>query len=308
MTIERILSSVSHPRDAWERAMKILLLIATASMCATSRPGGTKLLALGLAGLLAFAMVAPQPAYAQFNPLSFIISIFNAVNQVANSILSFINSTMRLLLEGIQSAAQALRGFLDQLRNLWEQIVWPISEINRARGLAQQLIGTFRGQLNNLYSIGVNSAQLPNPVRLESVMRNRQVNDHGQLVTAFQQAFGGLPAPADVHSEERNLIDVDDALAIDQLMALKMGDASADQVLQAAEAIEDEATRMAPGTAAMASAAAYIASVQSQAHMQKMIAGQLRQEAARLAHDTMILKRGATFTRESRRKMTELNR
>lgn len=288
--------------------MKILLLLSAAFLLAPGRLFGTKILAIGLAGLLAFAMVVPQPAQAQFNPLAGITAIFNTVNQVANNILNFINNTMRPLLEGIQSASQALRGFLDQLRNLWEQVVWPISEINRARGLAQQLIGTFRGLLNNLYSIGVNSAQLPNPIRLEGVMRNRQVNDQGQLVTAFQQTFGALPAPADVHPEDRNLIDVDDALAIDQLMTLKMGDASADQVLQAAEAIEDEATRIAPGTAAMSSAAAYIASVQSQAHMQKMIAGQLRQEAARLAHDTMILKRGATFTRESRNKMTELNR
>lgn len=139
-------------------------------------------------------------------------------------------------------------------------------------------------------------------------MRNRATNDHAQLLTEFQRTFGALPAPADVHPQERNLIDVDDALAVDQLMTLKMGDASADQTLQAAEAIEDEATRMAPGTAAMSSAAAYIAAVQSQAHMQKMIAGQLRQEAARLAHDTMFLKRGATFTRESRTKVTELNR
>jgi hypothetical protein len=139
-------------------------------------------------------------------------------------------------------------------------------------------------------------------------MRNRQVNDHAALMAAFQQAFGDLPTPTDVHREDRDLIDVDDALAIDQLMTLKMGDAAADQVLLAAEAIEDEATEMAPGTAAMVSAAAYIAAVQSQAHVQKMIAGQLRQEAARLAHDTMLLKRGATFTRESRGKMIELNR
>ena len=288
--------------------MKTLLLMSAVILFATTKPAGTKILAIGLAALLAFTMVIPQPALAQFNPIGGITGLFNTVNQMANNILNFINNTMRPLLEGIQTASQALRGFLDQLRNLWEQVVWPISEINRARGLAQQLIGTFRGLLNNLYSIGVNSAQLPNPARLEGVMRNRQVNDQGQLVAAFQQTFGALPAPANVHPEDRNLIDVDDALAIDQLMTLKMGDASADQVLQAAEAIEDEATRMAPGTAAMSSAAAYIASVQSQAHMQKMIAGQLRQEAARLAHDTMILKRGATFTRESRNKLTELNR
>ncbi len=288
--------------------MRTILLIAAATLFATSRPIGTKTLAIGLSGLLVLAMVVPQPALAQFGFLGGITSLFNSVNQVANNILSFINNTMRPLLEGIQSAAQALRGFLDQLRNLWEQVVWPISEINRARGLAQQLIATFRGLLNSLYSIGVNSAQLPNPTRLETVMRNKQVNDQGQLVTAFQQTFGSLPAPADAHPQERNLIDVDDALAIDQLMTLKIGDASADQVLQAAEAIEDEATRLAPGTAAMVNAAASIASLQSQAHMQKIIAGQLRQEAARLAHDTMILKRGATFTRESRNKMTELNR
>jgi hypothetical protein len=139
-------------------------------------------------------------------------------------------------------------------------------------------------------------------------MRNRQVGDHAQLVAEFQQTFGSLPAPAEVHPEERNLIDVDDALAIDQLMTLKMGDASADNTLRAAEAIEEEATRMAPGSAAMSAAAAHIAAVQSQAHIQKMLAGQLRQEAARLAHDTMTLKRGANFTRESRTRVSELNK
>jgi hypothetical protein len=267
----------------------------------------TKLLAVGLAMVLALAIVAPQPAHAQLSLVG-ITGAFNLVNQVANSILGFIHNTMRPLLQGVQSAAQALQGFLNQLRNLWEQVVWPLSEINRARSLAANLIATFRGLLNNLYAVGVNSAQLPNPSRLEAVMRNRQIGDHAQLVSEFQRTFGTLPAPAEVHPQERNLIDVDDALAIDQLMTLKMGDASADQTLRAAEAIEEEATRMAPGTAAMSAAAAYIAAVQSQAHIQKMLAGQLRQEAARLAHDTMTLKRGANFTRESRTKVTELNK
>lgn len=288
--------------------MKTLLLLTAGLSLAGGRPMAFRVVALLLVALLFCAMVAPQPAYAQLGGLGAITNIFNTVNQVANNILNFIQNTMRPLLQGIQSAAQALQNFLSQLRNLWEQIVWPIAEINRAKALAQQLIGTFRGLLNNLYSIGVHSAQLPSPSRLEAVMRNRQVGDHGQLVNAYRQAFGSLPAPADVHPEERTLIDVDDALAIDQLMTLKMGDAGADQVLQAAEAVENEATRLAPGTAAMASAAAYIAAVQSQAHMQKMFAGQLRQEAARFAHETMGLKRSAAFTRESRNKVTDLNK
>lgn len=266
-----------------------------------------KLTAVSLALLLAFAVAVPQPAHAQLS-LGGITGAFNVVSQAANGILNFISNTMRPLLEGVQASAQALQGFLNQLRNLWEQIVWPLSEISRARGLAANLIATFRGMLNNLYSIGVNSAQLTNPSRLESVMRNRQTGDHAQLMSEFQRTFGSLPAPSEVHPQERNLIDVDDALAIGQLMTLKMGDASAEQTLRAAEAIEDEAARMAPGTAAMASAAAYIAVVQSQAHIQKMLAGQLRQEAARLAHDTMALKRGAVFARESRNKASELNK
>lgn len=257
--------------------------------------------------LLGGAMV-PQPAYAQAGSLSGITSILNTVNQAASRLLNFFQNSLRPILEGIQSAAQGLQNLLAQLRSFWEQVVWPISEMTRAKALAQQLIGLFRSPMSGLYNVGVNSAQLSNPIRLEAVMRNRQPDDHGQLTAAFRQTFGALPSASEVHPEERSLIDVDDALAIDQLMTLKMGDAGADHVLQAAESIEDEATRLAPGTSAMVSAAAYVAALQSQAHMQKMIAGQLRQEAARLAHDTMAFKRSAKFTRESRTKMTELSR
>lgn len=266
-----------------------------------------KLVAISLALILAIAVIAPRPVYAQLS-LGGITGAFNLVNQVASNILSFINDTMRPLLTGIQTAAQALQGFLSQLRQLYEQVVWPLSEINRARSLAVRLIATFRDLLDDLYGIGVDSAQLSNGRRLEAVMRNRQVGDHAQLAFEFRRAFGALPASTEVHHEERNLIDVDDALAIDQLMTLKMGDASAHRTLSAAEVMEDEATRMAPGTAAMSAAAASIAALQSQAHIQKMLAGQLRLEAARLAHETMALKRGAYFTRESRGQLTELNR
>ncbi|MBX9601382.1 MAG: hypothetical protein K2X35_10265 [Bryobacteraceae bacterium] len=288
--------------------MSTILLLGAAALAATARPDATKVMAIGLIGVMLFTMMlAPQPAYGQFG-LGGITGAFNLINQAMTAMQNFINNVMKPLLEGIQSAANALQGLLAQLRQLWEEIVWPLRAINEAKALAQQLIGLFRGTLNGLYGIGVNSAQLPNPVSLETIMRNKNPGDHGALVTAFRGAFGPLPAATEVHPEERNLIDVDDAMAIDQLMTLKMGDAGADRVLQAAEAVEDEARRFAPGTAAMASAAAYIAAMQSQAHMQKMIAGQLRQEAARLAHETMAIKRGASFTRETRDKARDLNK
>lgn len=263
-----------------------------------------KILAVGLTLVLALCLVVPQPAYAQIGSLT---SAFNLVNNLAKQVLSFIKNTMKPLLEGIQTAAQGIQGFMTSLRRLWEEVVWPMREIARARALALQLIAMFRGPLNGLYSVNVNSATLPRSIGLENVIRNHHTSDHPALVNNFQKAFGPLPAPADVHPEERNLLDMDDAMAIDQLMLLKQSDATADRTIEAAEKIENEATVHAPGTAAMVSATASIAAVQSQAHMQKMIAGQLRLEAARLAHDTMSLKRAAGFTKESRQKTTELN-
>ena len=282
------------------------LLVLSAALLAGTKFDGSKVIALGMVGLLLFGLLlAPQPAFAQFDGLT---SVFGLVNQAVSALQTFISNVMKPLLEDIQSAAQALQRFLTQLRQLWEEIVWPLQAIAQAKALALQLIGLFRGPLNGLYGIDVNSAQLPNPAALESIMRNKQAGDRGALASAYGQVFGALPAVSDAHPEERNLIDADDAMAIDQLMTLKMADAGADQVLAAAQAVENEASRFAPGTAAMATASAYSAAIQSQAHMQKMIAGQLRQEAARLAHDNMAIKRGADFTRESRDKITNLNK
>jgi hypothetical protein len=68
--------------------------------------------------------------------------------------------------------------------------------------------------------------------------------------------------------------------------------------------IEDEGGQVAPGTADYLVAAGLIAAVQNQAVIQKMLAAQMRQEAARLAHQNMIRKRNAMFGSELRREVT----
>src|SRR5215470_8387276 len=101
-----------------------------------------KPLVFAMVGLLVLGLLVTQPASAQLGSLG---GLFNVINQAASSILNFMSGTMRSLLQGIQAAAQALQRFLGQLQNLWEQVVWPISEIQRAHALAQQIIATFRG-------------------------------------------------------------------------------------------------------------------------------------------------------------------
>src|SRR6202171_5647221 len=175
----------------------------------------TKALAVALVGILMVAMVAPQPAYAQGGLLSGITGILNALSGAASALQNFINNIMRPILQSISAASAAVQNILGALRSFFEQVVWPVAEINRIRALVQQLIAQFSGVLNTLYGINVSSAQLPNPRQLESIMRNRSAGDLAGLRTAFVQTYGPVPAVADAHPQERDLMDVDDAMAID---------------------------------------------------------------------------------------------
>jgi prepilin-type N-terminal cleavage/methylation domain-containing protein len=77
----------------------------------------------------------------------------------------------------------------------------------------------------------------------------------------------------------------------------------ADQMMAAADAIENEGVNMAPGSAPFLAAAGITASVKSQAMMQRMIAAAIRQEAARVAHDNTVRKRNAMFGAQFRNDM-----
>ncbi len=267
-----------------------------------------KLVACAVVCILLLGVMVPQPVYAQGGLFGGITGILNGLNGAAATLQNFINNVMKPILQSMNSASSAIQGILGSLRTLYEQVVWPISEVNRIRGLVQQLISVFASQVNSLYGIGVSSAQLPNVRQLEAVMRNKSASDLVALRSAFTQTYGAVPRVGEAHPQERDLIDVDDAMAIDHLMMLKMADAGADQTVAAAQAIADHGLVVAPGTAAYSTAAAHIATLQSNAHIQKMIASALRQEAARLGHDTMRTKRSSAFARESRSKATEMNR
>ena len=92
------------------------------------------------------------------------------------------------------------------------------------------------------------------------------------------------------------MTDVDDALAMDNLKTLKGTDEAGNLTLQIADQLEDGASQAAPGSAPFLTATAVVASIESQALTQRMIAAELRQEAARLAHSNALRKRDATLS------------
>jgi len=253
-----------------------------------------QVVALTLAGAIAFTVVAP-PAKAQLG--------IPVVIAAAAQVVTMITTVIGPLLSAIQGTIGAINGVLNQFRNLWEQVVYPLQLINQARALVNSMIAQFRGLLAALMRVNVSSAQLPNPILLESIIRNRGTGDFAQLTNAFGQTYRAIPQPADAHPMERDLADIDDAMALANLKTLKASDAMVDQMMAAADAIENEGVNMAPGSAPFLAAAGITASVKSQAMMQRMIAAAIRQEAARVAHDNTVRKRNAMFGAQFRTDM-----
>jgi len=239
-----------------------------------------QVLALTLAGVLVVALVSPPSAQAQASLVAAIQAVLNVING------------------SIQTALNAINSVRSAIQKLYEGAVWPVSLINQAKTLVTQMIGHYRNPMQGIFSMNLKSATLANPMALENLMRNHQTNDLAALTTSFGNTFGSVPAATASSPADRTMMDMDDALAMDNLKTLKESDAADDLSLQAANNIEDQASQAAPGSAPFITATAVAASIQSQALTQKMLAAELRQEAARLAHQNALRKRGATTTGE----------
>jgi hypothetical protein len=184
--------------------------------------------------------------------------------------------------------------FFQALVNLWQQVVYPIALINQARLMVTQLIAQFRGLVTAIDNISVRSATLPNPTALEGIMRNGSVADFGQFDQVFRTTFQPLPPAANINPGDRQRVDMSDALAMDTLKAVKASDHVVQQTLEA------------PGSAAFLTGAGLVAAVENQAMMQRMLAAELREEAAILAHANAIRKRQADMAGQFRQDATTL--
>lgn len=257
-------------------------------------------LAILLILTLVLGVWMPQKAQAQIG----FGSLFTAINAVLNTI----NGVLRGLLNTANSILSQVGSILGAFRDLMQTVVYPQALIDQARSMVSSIIAQFRGLLSSVFNIGVASATLPAPSSLEAIIRNRNAADVAAVAGAYSRTFGALPPATDADPRERNLIDIDDAMAQGQLKLLKAADAVSDQTVAASLLIEDEARIAAPGTADYLIAAGLIASVQNQAVMQKMVAAQMRQEAARIAHDNMLRKRNAATASRLRENMSRMLR
>src|SRR5258708_2142894 len=146
---------------------------------------------------------------------------------------------------------------------------------------------------------------------LATIIRTLGTGDLGTVAQVYVNAFRPVPQAGAIAPQDRDMTDMDDALAQDNLMILKVADQAQDLELQAADQIESlvgnpNINVSAPGSSSLITAAAVSAEIKSQAIMQKMMAAMLRQEAGRVAHENAIRKRTATFAGQLQNNMTNV--
>jgi len=247
--------------------------------------GRRRLLALSLASvmLITSAVIPPQ---AEAQGPGGIVQAIQAVLKVLNSlILPVVNS-----IHGTRSANS----------DLFQNTVWPVPSINQSTSLVLQMIGQYRNLMSGILNINLRSATLPAPQSMETLIRDHEVNNFAGLTQSFNGTYRTIPAPTDANQVDRDMSDFDDALTLDSLKTLKAADSATDLELQAADSIESEAGRAVPRSTPFLTATATSSSIRSQALTQKMLAAELRQEAARIAHQNGLRKRGAMFTTQLR--------
>lgn len=253
-----------------------------------------RMIAVLLIGCIAVLGVAPPPAQAQGFCLPCVIqTVLTTISQTLGNWLNLIN------------------GVVSDIRKLYEQTIWPISAINLAKSQIQAIIAQFRGAIQSIMSINPHTATLPNPVALENIIRNRGTGDLTSVPQMYVGTFRPVPQVGAIAPPDRNMTDMDDALAQDNLMILKAADQAQDLELQAADQIESlvgnpNINISAPGSSSLITAAAVTAEIKSQAIMQKMLAAMLRQEAGRVGHDNAIRKRGAALAGQLQTNMTNV--
>jgi len=206
-------------------------------------------------------------------------------------IFSVFDSIFSLITGPIGGALSSINSITMQTQQLYQQTLFPLALINQARGYVSNSINTYRSYMNGIFQTSFNSATLPGPQQFETILHSRDTTQLTALQQSFTSNFGAVPVVNAAHPQDRIMMDIDDSLGQENLKTTMISDAGEDTILAVADSIENQVATAAPGSAPFLTAQAQVANLRAQAFIQKMIAADLRQEAGRIAHDNVLMKR-----------------
>jgi hypothetical protein len=212
-------------------------------------------------------------------------------------ILSLFHTITSTLQGPIGGALNEMRKVSAAVNNFRQQIIWPLALINQTRSFVSATRAHYTGLMSQIEGLKNNSATLALPTQLESMFRGAQSGSIGQIPSLYTQVYQPVAMAGIAQPVHRNLMDIDDAMAMDSLKTAMVSDQTTQGMLTLADSLEQQAMTAAPGSASMVTAQARVADLVTQAQLAKMLAAQLRQEATKLAHQNATLKHSATTTK-----------
>jgi hypothetical protein len=210
------------------------------------------------------------------------------------TLLNTITSTIKNTIGGVLSGIQTLNSTVNNFR---QQVIWPVAQLNQARSFVNSTRAQYSNLMAQIHSIKANSATLTNPTQFENLLRSAQAGSIAQLQPSYTNVYSPVPPATDAKPIQRNLMDMDDALAVGSLKTSVLADQTTSGMLTLADSIERQSATAAPGSGSMLATESQIGSLESQAYLAKVLAAELRQEAAKLAHQNTLLKQSAAATR-----------
>ena len=210
--------------------------------------------------------------------------------------LSIFDSIFSSIQSDIGGSLSAINQVAQQMQKLYQTTVAPLAAINQARGFVANSISSFRGQMNRIFNTSFTSAVTPGPQQFESILHSRLSAQIPALQASFTTNYGAIPQVNAASPQDRVMMDVDDALGQENLKTTLIADQGGDAILQTAEQMENQVAVSTPGSNPFLTAQAQVANLRCQAFMQKMLAAELRQEAGRIAHDNVLVKRRTAAT------------
>jgi hypothetical protein len=245
--------------------------------------------------LLLVLLLAPHRIHSQLLP--------DPCCPILSAGLTTIADLLKTVVGGPLAQIQTIQ---DEINKYQREVIWPQEAINKAKQLAGMvggMVSTIRGYIQ----MTVNSATLEQPLQLEKTLLSRNSNLVNQVTTDYSAVYQTVPAATDAPPEMRNLIDMNDAMAMSAMKRAIQIDAMVEVQLQAAETIAGELNNTAAGTAPMIGAQATAWLVRSNAYTQWALSELMRVRSAQLASEGAGMKFGVGEVTRARNDINRLN-
>ncbi len=139
-------------------------------------------------------------------------------------ILSLFHTITSTLQGPIGGALSEMRKVSAAVNNFRQQIIWPLALINQTRSFVSATRAHYTGLMSQIEGLKNNSATLALPMQLESMFRGAQSGSIGQIPSLYTQVYQPVALAGIAQPGQRNLMDIDDAMAMDSLKTSMVSD------------------------------------------------------------------------------------